>query len=94
MTEEDIVRRFDDGSEKMRELDDKISKVLELLEPLPQMKLDIETAMKDSETVKDIVQTWNALKTGGRFVKWIGPIVGGAIGAWGAVKLGIARIFS
>lgn len=89
MTEEDIVRRFDDGSERMRELDDKISKVLELLEPLPQMKADIETAMKDSETVKDLVQAWNAVKTGGKFVKWVAPVIGGIIGGWAALKAGI-----
>lgn len=94
MTDEDIMKRFDEGSRQFQEIREQLGEVLKALEPIPQMKADIEKAMEDSEAVKDIVQTWNALKTGGKFVKWVAPVIGSVAGAWAAIKLGIARILS
>lgn len=90
MTNDDIRERFEQGSKNFEEIREQLNKVLEALEPLPQMKLDIAVAKKDAETVKDLVEAWNAVKTGGKFIKWVAPIVGGLIGGWAALKSGIA----
>lgn len=93
MTDEEIERRFAEGSRHFAEIRGDIAKVLKALEPLPQMKRDIAKAKKDSESTKELIEAWNAVKTGGKFIRWIVPIVGGAGAMWTAFKLGIARIF-
>jgi hypothetical protein len=93
MTEDDIKARFDEGSRQFREIHGQLGKVLEALEPIPQMKLDIAQAKKDGESTKELVEAWNAVKTGGKFVKWVAPLIGSVVGGWAAIKLGIARIF-
>lgn len=90
MTNDEIRERFEQGSRNFEEIREQLNKVLEALEPLPQMKIDIAVAKKDAETVKDLVEAWNAVKTGGKFIKWVAPIVGGLIGGWAALKSGIA----
>lgn len=90
MTHDEIQERFDQGSKNFEDIREQLEKVLTALEPLPQMKADIAIAKKDAETVKDLVEAWNAVKTGGKFIKWIAPIIGGLIGGWAALKSGIA----
>lgn len=85
MTDENILKRFD-------EFDDKLEKILLILDDIPQMKKDIQSAKNDSETVKDLVEAWNAVKTGGRFMRWVAPLIGGAFAAWATVKIFLFRI--
>lgn len=93
MTNEEIMDRFDEGNRHFAEIRGQLADVLKALESLPQMKLDIEDAKKDSEKVKDLVEAWNAAKTGGKFVKWVAPIIGGLIGGWAALKTGMMGFF-
>lgn len=89
MLDTEIERRFEEGSKQFRELRGMLDNVLAALEPLPQMKEDIATAKQDAEKVKDLVEAWSAVKAGGKFVKWVAPVVGGIIGGWTALKAGI-----
>lgn len=93
MTDEEIEFRFAEGSRHFAEIRDDIAKVLKALEPIPQMKRDIAKAKKDSESTKELIEAWNAVKVGGKFVRWLVPLVGGAGAMWAAVKVGFARIF-
>lgn len=93
MTDEEIERRFAESSKHFAEIRSDIAKVLKALEPLPQMKRDIATAKKNGASTKELVEAWNAVKTGGKFVRWIAPLAGAVGGAWVFVKTGIARIF-
>lgn len=93
MTDEEIERRFAEVSVHFAEIREDIAKVLKALDPIPQMEQDIAQAKKDSELTKELVEAWNAVKTGGKFVRWLVPIVGGAGAMWASVKLGFARIF-
>lgn len=93
ITNEEIKARLDEGSKQFKEINDQLGEILKALAPLPQMKRDIAKAKKDSELTKELVEAWNAVKTGGKFVRWLVPLVGGASAMWAAVKLGIARIF-
>lgn len=93
MTNEEIMDRFDEGSRHFAEIRGQLADVLKALEPLPQMKLDIEDVKKDSEKVKDLVEAWNAVKTGGKFIKWVAPIIGSIVGGWAALKAGMTGFF-
>lgn len=93
MTTEDIVARFDEGSRQFAEMRKQLDDVLKALEPLPQMRTDIQTAKDDSAQVKELVEAWNAVKTGGKFVRWIAPLMGGLAGGWAAIKFGIRGLF-
>lgn len=93
MTDEEIKKRFDDGNRQFKEIRDQLGAILKALEPLPQMKRDIATAKKNGASTKELVEAWNAVKTGGKFVRWIAPLAGAVGGAWVFVKTGIARIF-
>lgn len=100
MTNDEIAKRFDEGSRQFTEIRGEFAEirgqladVLKALEPLPQMKRDIATAKKNGASTKELVEAWNAVKTGGKFVRWIAPLIGAIGGAWVFVKTGIARIF-
>lgn len=93
MTNDDIKARLDEGSRQFVELRGMIDDVLEALKPIPQMQTDIALAKEDSAATKEIVDAWNAVKTGGKFVRWAAPLLGGAGMMWGAIKLGLARFF-
>lgn len=92
MTNEEISARFDEGSRQFEEIRGQLAQISEALKPIPEMRSDIETAKNDSATVKEIVQAWNAVKTGGKFVRWVAPIVVSIGAAWAAVKMGIVHI--
>ena len=92
MTDEEILKRFDDGSKRFDHIDEQLGIIMAALTDLPKMKEDIEAAQKDSATVKDLVEAWSAVKTGGKFVKWVGPIIGGFFAGWAAIKFQIASM--
>lgn len=93
ITNEEIKQRLDEGSAHFAAIDESLAAIKKMLEPLPQMKRDIAKSKRDGEAVKELVETWSAIKTGGKFVKWVAPLVGAVGGAWVFVKTGIARIF-
>lgn len=85
------MERLAEGSRQFEGIHAQLAEVIEALKPLPGMKADIEAAKASTATVKEMVEAWNAVKTGGKFVKWIAPIIGGIAGGWAALKLGIAH---
>lgn len=93
MNDEEIAERLAEGSRQFAAIDERLSAIARALEPLPGMQADLAAAKQDSATVKEIVEAWNAVKTGGKFVKWIAPIAGAVAGGWAAVKLGLAHFF-
>ncbi|MBD3744575.1 MAG: hypothetical protein IE932_00005 [Sphingopyxis terrae] len=89
MKNEEIAERLAEGSRQFENIHAQLGEVIAALRTLPEMKADIEATKADSASVKEIVEAWNAVKTGGKFVKWVAPIIGGIVGAWAALKLGI-----
>jgi len=92
MTNDEIEQRLNDGSDRFTILEDHVSQILAALSVLPKMQQDIEEAKKDSKTVKEIVEAWNAVKVGGKFVKWVGPIVGAFFAGWATIKFEVASM--
>lgn len=53
----------------------------------------VETVSEDVGKTKDIVEAWNAVKTGGKFLKWLGGIVAAVTAIIIAVKAGAAHLW-
>ena len=88
MTHEEIMERLAEGSRQFAAIEEQMGEVLAALKPLPEMQADIAKAKADGATVKEIVEAWNAVKTGGKFIRWLVPIVGFGGAAWAALKNG------
>ena len=52
---------------------------------------DVAAMRDDVNKTKDIVEAWNAMKTGGRFLKWLGGVVAALTAIVAAAKLGAAQ---
>jgi hypothetical protein len=91
VTNEEIAERLAEGSRQFEGIHAQLAEVIDALKSLPDMQADIARAKADGAAVKEMVEAWNAVKTGGKFVKWIAPIIGGIAGGWAALKLGIAH---
>lgn len=94
MTNEEIRARLDEGSRQFEEIRAQLDAIVRSLEPLPDMQEDLATAKKDSATVKEIVEAWSAVKTGGKFVRWVAPIIVGIGAIWAAIKMGIVHFLA
>lgn len=93
MNDQEIQNRFDEGKKSFEEIRTRLERITEQLEVIPQLKEDIYEARQNSEKTKEIIEAWNAIKTGGKFVRWIAPIIGGMTGAWVALKTGFFAVF-
>lgn len=93
MTDDDIAARLAEGGRQFAAINERLDAIVRSLEPLPDMQEDLAKAKADSATVKEIVEAWNAVKTGGKFVRWIAPIAVSIGAAWAALKMGIIHIW-
>lgn len=81
VTHEAIMERLEAGNDRFRKLEEQHAQIigqqvaiLELLEPIPQIKADITAANETAQEVKEIVSAWSTVKNVGRFAKWVGPV--------------------
>lgn len=93
MTDEEIAQRFDDGSASFEEIRKSLLEINKKLEVLPQMQKDVAAAKRSTTRVKELVEAWNFIKTGGKFVRWVAPVVAAIVGAYVAVKGNLVGIF-
>lgn len=94
VTHEAIMDRLMRGEDRFARIEGQQARIIELLEPIPQMKADIVSARDISADVKEIVSAWATVKNMGRFAKWVGPVavMFAAIVLWGRMALAaIAR---
>lgn len=81
MTSEEIRQKFDEGSRQFKEL-------REMIEALSK---DMHEAKQASEKTKELVEAWTAIKTGGKFLRWIAGVIASIIAIWAAAKLGFTN---
>lgn len=99
MTNDEIKEALDKHSSEFEAIRGWMASIDEKLAPIPQIQKDAAEAKaaatnaeaRASET-KEIVDAWNAVKTGGRFLKWAAGVLGsigilyasarGYIGVW------------
>ena len=67
---EQIMARIEAGDLRFASIERGLARVLEAVEPLPEMKRSVDAT-------KEIVEAWDAVKTGGKFVRWASGILAG-----------------
>ena len=77
-----IMTRLKKGEEPFAAIESSLSEIAAAVKPLPAMKEKLDA-------VGELVETYNAVKTGGRFVKWaagtvaaVGVLLASAKGAF------------
>lgn len=85
VSHEDINDRLSHGEARFTTIDAKLTEITRLLEPLPEMQ-------KDIAATKEIVEAWGAVKSVGKFVKWIGGIATAILAAWVILKAGVKAL--
>ena len=78
--------RLAQGSERFMSIETKLESIVEALEPLPEMKANITQMQQDIAATKELVEAWNAVKTGGKFVTWLGAITAALAAIWVVVS--------
>lgn len=85
----DILEKLERGNQRFAMIEKQLEKIVEKLEPIPQMQRDIAQT-------RDIVEAWGAIKTIGKGIRWVAGIFTacGAIGAvvWAAIRIGLKNI--
>ena len=67
------------------------SEFVQIREALTSLRQQVASMQTDVAETKEIVAAWNAVKNGGRFVKWAGGIIMTVAGAYAAIKLGVTK---
>jgi ABC-type hemin transport system substrate-binding protein len=53
----------------------------------------LEAVSNDVNKTKDIVEAWNAVKTGGKFLKWLGGVIAAVTAIIVATKAGVSHFW-
>lgn len=93
MTEDEIRARLEQGEKRFDEIRERLSSIGDHLEALQSLKADVQAAKESAEKAKEIIEAWGVIKTGGKFVGWVAPIIASIMGGWAAVKLGVVSVF-
>jgi hypothetical protein len=83
VTHEDIDMRLANGEQRFSKIEEGLAKLLTAVEPIPRMAEQI------SET-RELVEAWQAVKIGGKFLKWAAGTIAVVAGAAVAVSKAMA----
>lgn len=75
VSHEDVMNRLDNGDGRFRKVE----------EDLDDIKADVAEMKETLVAIKDMVEAWTAVKTAGRFIKWLA----GLAAIFVALKAGI-----
>lgn len=80
----------------MPETTQQMQKLLEavatMTDKMTEMSHQLEELQKKVDETRDIVQAWEAVKVGGKFVKWMGGMATALAAMWLLMKVGLAHI--
>lgn len=65
------------------------AKLTKMLEELTEMKTSMVQVEHDVAKTKEIVEAWGAVKTVGKFVKWVASLGTGMVGIYVLAKAGL-----
>lgn len=68
-----------------------LSAVAALTDEVQSLKATVTTLTTSVNETKDIVQAWEAVKVGGKFIKWLGSIATALAALWLIMKVGISH---
>lgn len=64
-----------------------------MTDELREVKTEVSTLRSTVAETKDIVEAWGAVKTMGKFIKWLGALVAAVTAVAIGVKLGVQHMF-
>lgn len=80
-------------SDRMDQFDEKLDRFFtEMRGEMQGMKQSLVQVEKDVSETKDIVEAWGAVKTAGKFIKWLGSIATGAVAFYLLAKAGLQHM--
>lgn len=78
---------------RMEHMDTKLDGFMdEMRREMASLKAETAEIQKDVAETRDIVKAWEAVKTGGKFVKWFGALAAAVVAIIAAVKGGFAMV--
>ena len=95
-THAEIMTRLDRGNDRFARIEESQS---EMLTEVREMRHQFEAAMRQLEEqtreiakTREIVEAWGAVKTAGRFIKWLGGIIAALGAIYAAVRIDMTII--
>ena len=79
ISHEDIMNRLGGGDDRFKKVEN----------DLDDIKADVAEMKESVIAIKEMVEAWTAVKTAGRFIKWLGGIAAGIAAILVAVKTGV-----
>lgn len=86
LTHQELARRMDSFDEKLTRVLDELT---EMRNSLTQVEHDVSKTKDDVAKTKDIVEAWSAVKTVGKFVKWVASLGTGLVAVYMLMKTGV-----
>ncbi|MBS4048055.1 MAG: hypothetical protein KG075_17045 [Alphaproteobacteria bacterium] len=87
-----IEGRFARGEERFRAIEDKLDRLLDAVECIPAIQSDLAEVKENAAKTKEIVEAWSAVKTMGKFLKWLAAIVAALTTILIAIKVSAAHL--
>lgn len=73
-------------SEPAEQLGKLLTAVATMTDEVAGMKREVAELKKEVAATKDIVEAWQAVKVGGKFLKWVGGLATSAAATWLIMK--------
>lgn len=80
-------------SDRMDQFDEKLDRLFqEFRDEMRGVKQSLVQVEKDVAETKDLVEAWGAVKTAGKFIKWLGSIATGMVAVYLLAKAGMQHM--
>lgn len=79
-------------SDTAGQLEKLLSAVATLTDETASLKREFSDLKKKVNETKDIVEAWQAVKTGGKFLKWLGGVIAACVTIFASIKFGIVHM--
>lgn len=76
-------------ADRMDAFDTKLDKILKEFSEVRQSLVEVQ---KDVASTKELVEAWGAVKTAGKFIKWLGSIATGLVAFYLLAKAGLQHM--
>lgn len=83
VSHDELARRLDMGTKRFDDIEQTLMAIMEQTSAIPKMQEDI------AET-REMVEAWAAVKTAGRFLKWLAGIIAALAAIIAAAKIGLS----